>query len=59
MFGKTIEAITDLFKSQDLFGYKLNFNYKKKSDSYRSCPGGFFSILIWCAILFIFIVRAK
>jgi hypothetical protein len=53
-FDRTYENI----RSQDLFGYRLNFNYSGKGSEFKTILGGIASVWIKIFILFVFMTRA-
>lgn len=51
-FNSSIEFV----KSKDLFGNKIDLNYKRKGE-YKTFAGGLFSIMIQMFVLFVLIMR--
>ena len=43
---QVLEKSAEFIRSWDLFGHKMDFNYKRKGSEYKTFLGGFVSIFI-------------
>ena len=49
--------IRKFVKSNDMFGHKINFNFNKKGDSFKTSLGGFASLILFLMIFILAIIR--
>ena len=57
MLNSAFSFINHQIKNLDVFGYHIDFNYKKNGSEYKTTFGGLASIVIRLFVFFIFISR--